>query len=118
MPRPIHFEIPADDPQRAADFYAAVFGWEFTKWDGPMPYWMVKTGQDGQPGIDGGLMPREQPGASTVNVLDVASVDDALAAIEKHGGTTIAPKTHIPGVGHVAYFNDTEGNTLGIIQAE
>lgn len=118
MPRPIHFEIPADDTERAAAFYGGVFGWEFTKWDGPMPYWMVRTGADGEPGINGGLMPREQPGASTVNVLDVASVEGALASIERHGGTTVAPKTHIPGVGFVAYCTDTEGNLFGIIEAE
>ena len=35
MPRVIHFEIPADDPDRAAKFYGNVFGWKLDKWDGP-----------------------------------------------------------------------------------
>ncbi len=56
MPRPIHFEIHAADPQRAIAFYQKLFGWQFTAWEGPMPYWVIKTG-DG-PGIDGGLLPR------------------------------------------------------------
>ncbi len=48
-----HFEISADDPARAIEFYRTVFGWSFQKWEGPMPYWMVQTGNNG-PGIDGG----------------------------------------------------------------
>ena len=44
MPRPIHFEIPADQPERASAFYRDVFGWQFRKWDGPMPYWLITTG--------------------------------------------------------------------------
>ena len=51
--RIVHFEIPADDPGRAIAFYGKAFGWTFDKWDGPMEYWMIKTG-DG-PGIDGGV---------------------------------------------------------------
>jgi len=54
MPRIIHFEIHADTPERAVKFYQELFGWEFTKWEGPMPYWLIKTGPDGQPGINGG----------------------------------------------------------------
>ena len=57
MPRPIHFEIPADRPERAIAFYEQVFGWRFQKWEGPTPYWLVQTGADG-PGIDGGLLAR------------------------------------------------------------
>jgi len=52
MPRISHFDIPADDPVRAQKFYADVFDWKFNKWDGPMDYWMVKTG-DSEPGING-----------------------------------------------------------------
>jgi len=52
MPRPVHFEIPAGNPQRAIDFYNSVFGWKFTKWDGgQMEYWMVETGPASEPGI-------------------------------------------------------------------
>src|SRR5205823_6905149 len=61
MPRPMHFEIPADNPERAVGFYAELFGWQFKKWDGPMPYWLVTTGPDSEPGINGGLMKRMGP---------------------------------------------------------
>jgi predicted enzyme related to lactoylglutathione lyase len=117
MPRVIHFEIPADDPDRAAKFYSNVFGWKLDKWDGPMEYWMITTG-DGQPGINGGMMRRSHPGAGTVNTVDVASVDEAVKQIEGHGGKVVAPKMPIPGVGYLAYCQDPEGNTFGIMQAD
>ena len=49
MARIVHFEIQAENPDRAIKFYNTVLGWEFTKWDGPMPYWLVKTGPDSEP---------------------------------------------------------------------
>ena len=58
MPRVIHFEIVAEKPERAMKFYKEVFGWEFNKWNGPQDYWLVKTGEDSQPGINGGLTPK------------------------------------------------------------
>jgi len=117
MPRPIHFEIPADDPSRAIEFYEQVFGWRFQAWDGPMPYWLVQTGDEG-PGIDGGLLARAQPGQGTVNTIDVPSCDDYLGKVTAAGGRTVVPKMAIPGVGWLAYCTDPEGNTFGILQAD
>ncbi|HEX6104355.1 MAG TPA: VOC family protein [Gemmatimonadales bacterium] len=119
MPRPIHFEIPADDPQRAIRFYEQVFGWRFQAWDGPMPYWLVQTGGDGPgPGIDGGLHARAHPGQGPVNTIDVPSCDDYLDRIGRAGGKTVVPKMALPGVGWLAYCSDPEGNTFGIMQAD
>ena len=117
MPRPVHFEIPADDPARAIRFYEQVFGWQFQQWDGPMPYWMVRTGDDG-PGIDGGLHAKAHPGQGPVNTIAVASCDDYLAKVEAAGGRTVVPKMAIPQVGWLAYCTDPEGNTFGIMQAD
>jgi predicted enzyme related to lactoylglutathione lyase len=121
MGRPVHFEIHADDPERAAGFYRAAFGWTITRWDGPMPYWLIATGSGA--GIDGGLMRREGPpptdGAgvnSWVCVIDVAGVDAAVASIEKAGGIVVVPKMAVPGIGYLAYFKDTEGNIVGVMQ--
>ena len=116
MPRPIHFEIPAQDPERAIHFYSAVFGWTFQKWDGPMPYWLVSTGPTDQPGINGGLMPRRDPAQPCVNTMDVANVDASLAAITESGGQCVVPKMPIPGIGWLAYCKDTEGHIFGIMQ--
>jgi predicted enzyme related to lactoylglutathione lyase len=118
MPRIIHFEIPADNPDRAAKFYSDVFGWQFQKWDGPMEYWMIMTGPSGQPGINGGMMRRAEPGSGTVNTIDVPSVDQYAENIERKGGKTVVPKMPIPGIGYLAYCQDPEGNTFGIMQAD
>jgi len=118
MPRPVHFEIPADDPERASGFYRDVFGWQFQKWDGPMPYWLITTGEDGERGINGGMMPRPSPGASTVNTIGVASLDATLEAIASKGGKTVVPKMPVPGIGWLAYCIDTEGNTFGVLEPD
>ncbi|MGH7470190.1 MAG: VOC family protein [Longimicrobiales bacterium] len=118
MSRVIHFEVPADDTARARAFYERVFGWRFQQWEGPMEYWMASTGADGQPGIDGALAPRQQPGQGTVNIVGVLSVDETVKAVEGAGGQTVLPKMAVPGVGWVAYFLDTEQNTFGVMQAD
>lgn len=117
MPRPIHFEIPADNPERASAFYQKVFGWQFQKWEGPMPYWMVDTGGQG-PGINGGLHARAFPGQSPANTIDVSSCDEYVKKITSAGGTVTVPKMAVPGIGWLAYATDTEGNTFGIMQAD
>jgi predicted enzyme related to lactoylglutathione lyase len=118
MHRVIHFEIPADNPERAAAFYSEIFGWKFQKWDGPMPYWLISTGSEAERGIDGGLKARSHAGESTVNTVGVASVDESLRAIERKGGKTVVPKMAIPGVGWLAYCTDPEGNTFGVLQPD
>jgi uncharacterized protein len=116
MPRPVHFEIPAEKPDRAMKFYERIFGWKFQKWDGPMEYWMITTGDAGTPGINGGLMPRKDPAQPCVNTMDVPDVDASLATIQAAGGTIAVPKMPIPGVGWLAYCKDTEGHIFGIMQ--
>ena len=116
MNRPVHFEIPAENPERAIAFYQTVFGWTFQKWDGPMPYWLVSTGPTDQPGINGGLMPRRDPAQPCVNTMDVANVDASLATVTESGGQCVVPKMPIPGIGWLAYCKDTEGHIFGIMQ--
>ena len=116
MPRVIHFDIGADQPDRAIKFYSEVFGWKIKKWEGPMDYWLVSTGEG--PGIDGGLAKRMSPSETTTNIIGVPSVDEYLAKIEKSGGKVVMPKTAIPGVGWFASCQDTEGNVFGIMQED
>lgn len=118
MPRPIHFEIPADNPDRAIAFYQSAFGWQFMKWEGPQPYWLITTGQKDTPGIDGGMMLRHAPSDSTVNTLQVTSLEDAIAAVTKNGGKITVPKMPIGGIGWLAYGADTEGNAFGLLQPD
>jgi predicted enzyme related to lactoylglutathione lyase len=125
MPRVIHFEIHADNPERGVAFYQKVFDWEFTKWTGPQDYWLIKTGPDGKPGINGGLLQRRGAGPvemqavnSYVCTIDVPSVDEYVGKVIGAGGTIALPKMAIPGVGWLAYFKDTEGNVVGIMQSD
>jgi predicted enzyme related to lactoylglutathione lyase len=120
MPRVVHFEFAATDPDRAARFWREAFGWEITKWEGPAPYWLVKTGE-GSPGIDGGIMsgpggPFE--GAGTICTLDVESLDASTDKVQELGGEVVAPKMAVPGVGWLAYCRDTEGILFGLMQPD
>ena len=115
MNRPVHFEIPAENPERAIKFYETLFGWKFQKWDGPMPYWIINTGGEGV-GINGGLMPRHHPEQPCVNTMDVADIDAAVALAESSGGKCVVPKMPVPGVGWLAYCKDTEGHIFGMMQ--
>ena len=116
MPRVIHFEITAKDTERAAAFYRQVFGWTIEKWDGPVDSWLVTTGADDEPGINGAIM-TEGAGA-TVNTIDVLSVDDFAQQVTANGGKVISEKTTVSGVGYFHYCEDTEGNPFGIMEAD
>lgn len=117
MPRVIHFEIHADDPKRTLRFYEKVFGWKVSKWEEPVDYWLVTTGEEKQLGINGAIMQRTKKG-STWNTVDVPSVDEFLGKIVRAGGKVVQKKTTVPGVGYTAYCKDTEGNVFGIMQAD
>ena len=118
MPRVVHFEVYADDVDRASKFYGDVFGWTVTKieLDGGNAYWLIDTGDEPAEGINGGMMPRPTPEAINTVVLDVPSVDEYVGKITAGGGTLLVPKFAVPGVGYAAYFRDTEGNPFGIFE--
>jgi hypothetical protein len=117
MPRVIHFEINADNLERALKFYQKVFSWKIEKPPGILDYWLVTTGEQNQPGINGAIRRRTHKG-STWNTIDVPSVDDFVKKIEKAGGKVVQQKVAIPGVGYFAYCADTEGNVFGILQQD
>jgi len=116
MPRVIHFEIDATKPERLVAFYEKIFGWKMEKWEGPVEYWLITTGKDDQPGINGGLSKRTESQPTMVNTIDVPSVDEFVKKVEKNGGKIVVPKHAIPGVGYIAYFKDPEGNMFGMMQ--
>ena len=118
MARIIHFDISAKDVDRFMKFYENVFGWKFTKWEGPMEYWMISTGPEEEPGINGGLSVREGDDAGVVNTIGVESIDITLEQIVKAGGKIVQPKGLIPGVGYFAQCTDTEGTLFGVIESD
>lgn len=118
MARVVHFEVHADNPERAVAFYEKVFGWRFHHMP-EIDYWTISTGEG--PGIDGGLLRRRgprpaegQPVHSFVCTLGVKNVDDASKAAQDAGANVAVPKMAIPNVGFVAYLTDPEGNIFGI----
>ncbi len=117
MPRVVHFEISADEPERAINFYTNVFGWSFQKWESPEPYWLVTTGEEGEPGINGGLFIRKGP-VGHVNTIEVDDLDAFLDKAIANGGKIAVPKMAVPGVGYLAYCQDTEESVFGIMQMD
>jgi uncharacterized protein len=120
--RVIHFEIQADDIQRAKAFYENVFNWEVKQWmkaeEGGMDYWGLVTGPDGKPGINGGLYkrPAENRLATFDCTVQVDDIDKAIEDVKKNGGFIRGEKMEIPGVGWFVGGTDTEGNRFGIMQ--
>jgi len=117
MPRVIHFEIPAEDPERAVEFYESVFGWKIKKWAGPIDYWLVETGESDEPGINGAIHENKHF-KSVVNTIAVASVDEFLEKVKRAGGKVLIPKGAVEGMGYVAFAEDTEGNAFGILESD
>jgi predicted enzyme related to lactoylglutathione lyase len=120
--RVIHFEIQADDVNRARNFYEKTFGWEISQMmkaeEGGKDYWGLRTGADGTPGINGGLYqrPPENKLYTYDCTIQVTDIDKAIADVKKNGGTIRGEKMEIPGVGWFASAADTEGNRFGIMQ--
>ncbi len=118
MPRVVHFELGAVKPERAAEFYRDVFGWEISKWEGPEDYWLVTTGAEDQQGINGAIMRHQDAKPRTVNTIEVDSVDKFAERVKQNGGQVVVEKTVIPGVGYQIYCRDTEGNLFGVHQPD
>lgn len=117
MNRFTHFELATDDLEKTAAFYREVFGWGVYKWEGPVDYWLVDTGDASTPGINGGLMAAGGDFKGTINTIEVDDIDAAIARVKANGGEMIMDKDTIPGVGYQAYFKDNVGIIVGLHQA-
>lgn len=128
MNRVVHFEIQAEDPERAAQFYREVFGWTIEKWEGlGWDYWMVMTAEKDskEPGINGGLLkrpaktpPQECGTNAYVCTMQVDDFDQIARKIEAAGGIVAMPKFALVKMAWQGYFLDTEGNTFGVHQPD
>jgi uncharacterized protein len=121
--RVIHFELQADNVERAKDFYEKTFGWKIdqmmTEAKDGMDYWGLTTGEKDAPGINGGMYKR--PAENMLHTYDctimVEDIDKAVEAVKKNGGVIRKEKSEIKGVGWFANGTDTEGNLFGLMQA-
>ncbi|GMQ88625.1 MAG: VOC family protein [Gammaproteobacteria bacterium] len=123
MPTIVHFEIPADELERAKKFYAELFGWKIEKYAGPMTspmeYWMITTtNEKGEKAIEGGMMQRQNPQQPITNYIDVPSIDEYSSKVETLGGKVVVPKTAVPGMGYFAVCLDTENNSFAIWETD
>jgi len=127
MSRVVHFEIQADDVERAKAFYAAVFDWSFTDWGQVTgsTYWGIVTGPDDELGINGGLLQRPAPAPAPqqgtnafVCTIGVGDYDGTERRILDAGGQVALPKMALTGMAWQGYYLDPEGNTFGIHQPD
>ena len=127
MARVVHFEIHADDLERAKTFYSAVFDWPFEDYSTMTgsPYLGITTGAEGDPGINGGLMPRPdgdtapRSGAGAfVCTIQVDDYDATEQRILAAGGEVAQAKASLGGMAWQGYYRDTEGNVFGIHQTD
>jgi uncharacterized protein len=119
----VHFEIPAEDVSRAEGFYKEAFGWNIQSMP-EMDYTMVTTGPVGENGmpsepgnINGGMFRRGGDLQHPVVTISVDDIDASLAKVAELGGSAVGEKTQVGGMGWAAYFNDTEGNVIGLWQS-
>ena len=119
----VHFEIPADDVEKLKKFYSELFGWKIEKMPGPMDYWGIATvpvddkGMPMRPGVNGGMMKKQNPEHKPVNYIAVESVDEYVKKIEALGGRIVVPKMEVPGIGWWALSLDPDGNQFAILQS-
>jgi predicted enzyme related to lactoylglutathione lyase len=111
-----HFDIAADDVERARRFYEKAFGWRCEAW-GPPDFYMVHTGSAQDPGIHGSISKREEAVAGRGRsgfecTISVADLDKIKAAIVANGGKIVLDEYEIVGVGRMIRFEDTEGNSV------
>ena len=125
MGRVVHFEIHASDPQKSIEFYREMFGWKFDPYGPPNSYWLITTGPDGEPGINGGVVPRRGAAAESgqavnafVCTVSVDSAKDSHAKAKSLGAAEALPIMAIPGVGWLAYMKDPDGNIFGMMQSD
>ena len=124
MGRPIHFEIHATDPEALVRYYSELLGWEFDL-QPAIEYWLIRTGPEGGPGINGGLLRRPVPGPAGgpvinafVCTVEVDDLDATLARNAELGGAVALPRMPVTGMGWLAYVLDPDGNILGLLQPD
>jgi uncharacterized protein len=121
----VHFEMPADDRKRMADFYASAFGWETQLLGEEMGnYVIVNTGENDEYGrpkmpgtINGGFYPRKEdwPAQYPSIVIAVDDIEESMKRVTQSGGTVLGEPMEIPGVGLYVSFIDTEGNRASLL---
>lgn len=122
----VHFELPAEDRNRMAGFYAQAFGWQTQMLGEDMGNYVLatttETDQNGMPknpgAINGGFYPKNEamPAQYPSLVIGVDDINESMKNIRDAGGEVLGEPTEIPGYGMYVSFFDTEGNRVSIMQ--
>lgn len=119
MPTIVHFDLPADNVDRARKFYEKLFDWKFSQVPMPAPFFLIETKDlNGDPGVGGGMGERRLPGQTNMNYIGVPSIDEYITKVKKLGGNIIMPRTAVAGWGYLAICVDTEDNNFGLWQED
>jgi predicted enzyme related to lactoylglutathione lyase len=118
MPSITHFEIPADDPERALTFYKELFDWTIEKVPGPTDYWLIQSKDDDEPTVNGGLTKRETLQQGILTYFGVPSATEYAARVKELGGTVLKTETTVPGYGIFVICKDPEGNILALWETD
>lgn len=108
-----HIDIPVSDLGRAREFYGSLFGWQFSEPPGfeGYPMWRAPNQISG-----GGLAPRSEGFSQPRSYVEVDSINEVLEQVEASGGTVVMPKSEISPTSWYAFFNDPDGNTIGVYE--
>jgi predicted enzyme related to lactoylglutathione lyase len=121
----VHFEMPAEDRKRMADFYTKVFDWKTQQLGEDMGNYVLATTTDSDEGgpkkpgaINGGFFQKtgDKPAQYPSVVIAVDDIKEHIKKVEKAGGKALGEPWDIPGVGLYVSFFDTEGNRVGMVQ--
>jgi hypothetical protein len=114
MPTVVHFDVPADDIERAKKFYSALLGWKFESFPMMQYNLITTTNLDGTPGVGGGMGKRMEPSQRMMNYFGVSSIDIAMKQVKSLGGKILSEKMAVPRMGYLVNCIDTEGNLFGL----
>jgi predicted enzyme related to lactoylglutathione lyase len=110
----VHFDVPADDIERAKKFYAGLLGWKFESFPEMQYNLITTTAVDGTPGVGGGMGKRMDPSQRIMNYFGVPSIEAAMKKVKSLGGSFLTEKMAVPGMGFLVNCMDTEGNLFGL----
>ena len=123
----VHFEMPAENRQRMADFYSKTFGWKTQMLGKDMGNYVIATTTESdekgpkKPGaINGGFFTKtdDMPAQYPSVVVAVDDINDSMKKVMKAGGKVLGDPMEIPGVGQYVSFFDTEGNRVSMLQPD
>ncbi len=118
MGRVVHYDVPVDQPERAATFYREALGWTVERW-GQADYWPMRAEDTGDPhGADGALTLRVDAPEGVLIHIQVDDIRLAAKRVEGAGGTVETDVMPIPAIGWSAHVRDTEGNLIGLFQPD